>query len=338
MTFGYKCGWFAVRTRSSDRVATTFLTRPTSIDLDAGCREVYRGGIFVTRPERGWVLVGSNQFESVDDVRDQLEQLSRTFGEAQFFTSDRVIGRLGFARAKAGAIVRAFHEVDGEEDVDEGKPARDENAAFAKGRDEDGLMTLARTWSVDPTKLRGHSTGLVEAPEPKPPATPARVPAPCRLAIGKRAPAFSLGGTRLSHYAGKPVVLVFYPNRRSQLWMGATNVLEAFQCALSRFERLGAVVIGICDDANTDHRTSHEVDVDFCCLVDRQRKAIDAYGAWGESWTRTGSAETNVLRSTVLIDAGGKVRRIWRDHLLLIARDAREHVNEVVAAVRGLER
>jgi hypothetical protein len=164
-TFGYKCAWFAVASGAIKPVADTLLRAPKEIDWDEGCDEAYGGGRLVTPPTNGWVLVASTRYHELvqphASFRDTLERLSKQFGEAQFFATDRVIGLLGYGLARKGKLVRAFGELDGDRYLDEGAPTPAELTAFRRGRDEETLMKLAGAWSVDPQTLRHHRTGMV---------------------------------------------------------------------------------------------------------------------------------------------------------------------------------
>jgi peroxiredoxin Q/BCP len=56
---------------------------------------------------------------------------------------------------------------------------------------------------------------------------------------------------------------------------------------------------------------------------------LEAYGAWGEK-SMYGRTFEGVLRTTVLIDATGRIARIWRG----VKVDG--HADEVLAAARAL--
>ncbi|HEX2686637.1 MAG TPA: redoxin domain-containing protein, partial [Kofleriaceae bacterium] len=67
------------------------------------------------------------------------------------------------------------------------------------------------------------------------------------LEVGKKAPAFTLessdgGKVKLSDYAGKNVVLYFYPRDNTP---GCTVEANEFNAALPALKKLGTVVLGV---------------------------------------------------------------------------------------------
>jgi peroxiredoxin Q/BCP len=56
---------------------------------------------------------------------------------------------------------------------------------------------------------------------------------------------------------------------------------------------------------------------------------LEAYGAWGEK-SMYGRTFQGILRTTVLVGADGRIRKIWR-HVKVDG-----HADEVLAAVRAL--
>lgn len=330
MTFGYKCAWFAVRSRAIEPVANEMLEHPTSIAWSAGCAAAYEGDRFVTPPTRGWVLIASTAFFDLvqgGDLRAELERLSSQFGEAQFFATDRVIGLVGYGRARHGKLLRAFGELDGAVSVDQGRAGVDEKRVFRAGRDEDTVMALAGAWSVDPQTLR-HATGMTTG-APAPVAAGKR-----RIAVGKKAPAFDLryavgGNVKSSALAGRPYVLHFYA-------ASVPSTARAFQAQLAAFEKLGTVVLGVSDDREEVTRnryTSHDPVIDTLIADVRM---LGVYGAWGEHATwdawRGEQPVIGVLRSTVLVGNDGVVVDRWTD-----ITDIQQHVADVLAAAKALE-
>jgi peroxiredoxin Q/BCP len=130
------------------------------------------------------------------------------------------------------------------------------------------------------------------------------------LHTGDRAPAFSLSddeGRTVSNETlrGKTYVLYFYPKDDTP---GCTKEACSFNDNLTQFERLGVPVIGVSRDSATSHRAfKQKYELHFPLLSDADRKTHRAYGAWGD---RPGRGE-GVIRSTFVIDTGGKVKRAW---------------------------
>ena len=130
---------------------------------------------------------------------------------------------------------------------------------------------------------------------------------------GKKAPAFSLkdqhGTThRLSDYAGRPVVVYFYPKDDTP---GCTKESCAFEENLPTFEKARAAVFGvsILDEASKA-RFAAKHDLTFPLLADVDHAVAEKYGVWQER-SMYGRTFMGVARTTYLIGADGKVARRW---------------------------
>lgn len=149
---------------------------------------------------------------------------------------------------------------------------------------------------------------------------------------GKKAPAFSLndqnGKThRLSDYAGRPVVLYFYPKDDTS---GCTAEACAFRDNLSRFKPTKAAILGvsILDEASKA-RFAEKHDLNFPLLADPDHEVAEKYGVW-QKRSLYGRSFMGVARTTYLIDAKGKVARRWDK----VKVDG--HADEVLQAVNEL--
>ncbi|MFO7308663.1 MAG: thioredoxin-dependent thiol peroxidase [Pseudomonadota bacterium] len=149
---------------------------------------------------------------------------------------------------------------------------------------------------------------------------------------GDKAPDFCLpaaGGTevRLSDMTGKKVVVYFYPKDDTS---GCTKEAIAFNALRNEFEAADTHVVGISADSVARHdrfRAKHDLAITLAS--DEDRKAIEAYGAWGEK-TMYGRKFMGILRSTFLIGRDGRIARIWRN----VKVDG--HADEVLATARAL--
>ena len=149
---------------------------------------------------------------------------------------------------------------------------------------------------------------------------------------GAIAPPFSLprdggGSVSLADYAGKKLVLFFYPRADTP---GCTREAIDFTRLESAFADEGAAVLGISADAvkaQESFRNKHQLSVPL--ISDEQHEMLDAYGAWGEK-SMYGRSFLGILRTTVLIGADGRVAKIWRN----VRVDG--HADEVLAAARQL--
>jgi len=131
-----------------------------------------------------------------------------------------------------------------------------------------------------------------------------------QLGPGDVAPRFSLpdqDGKPVSSEAlkGKPAVVYFYPADDTA---GCTTEACQFNDNLQQFQQIGVPVIGISpDDTGSHFKFRKKYGLTFELLSDPGHQTMAAYGAWGE---RPGRGE-GVIRSTVLLDPDGTVRRAW---------------------------
>ena len=131
---------------------------------------------------------------------------------------------------------------------------------------------------------------------------------------GKKAPAFTLENeksekVRLTDFAGKWVVLTFYPKDDTP---GCTIEAQDFTRDLKQFEKLGATVLGCSPDSVESHQKFiRKYKLSISLLSDPSHKMMSRYNAWGEK-NMYGKITEGVIRSTVLIDPKGKVAKHWR--------------------------
>ena len=130
---------------------------------------------------------------------------------------------------------------------------------------------------------------------------------------GSKAPAFSLvdqdgKAHRLKDYAGRPVVLYFYPKDDTP---GCTTEACAFRDAQPDFGKVDAVVLGVSVlDTKSKAKFAAKHGLNFPLLADEDHAVADAYGAWQEK-SMYGRKYMGVARITYLIGPAGKVARRW---------------------------
>jgi peroxiredoxin Q/BCP len=152
------------------------------------------------------------------------------------------------------------------------------------------------------------------------------------LTEGAAAPAFRLprdGGNTvsLSDYAGKKLVLFFYPRADTP---GCTKEAMDFTRLQQGFAESNTAVLGVSGDslkAQESFRNKHELKIPL--ISDEKHEMLGAYGAWGEK-SMYGRTFQGVLRTTVLIGIDGRVMRIWR-HVRVDG-----HADEVLAAAKAV--
>ncbi|MCC3751860.1 MAG: thioredoxin-dependent thiol peroxidase [Halorhodospira halophila] len=150
---------------------------------------------------------------------------------------------------------------------------------------------------------------------------------------GQPAPDFTLSDAdgkhvTLSALRGQPVVVYFYPKDETP---GCTKEACAFRDIWADSQETGAAVLGISpDDAASHQRFRDRHELPFTLLSDPDKEVMSRYGAWGEK-NMYGRKSMGVIRSTVLIDAEGVVRKHWRR-----VSKAEAHPHKVLEALQQL--
>ena len=132
------------------------------------------------------------------------------------------------------------------------------------------------------------------------------------LEVNTKAPAFTLqdkdgNAVRLSDFAGKKVVLYFYPRDNTP---GCTRQACAFAAAYDAFREQDIVVIGISKDSVASHQKFAEKhNLPFILLSDPELQAIQAYDVWKEK-KLYGKVSMGVVRTTYIIDESGRIEHV----------------------------
>jgi len=133
------------------------------------------------------------------------------------------------------------------------------------------------------------------------------------LTPGAPAPDFKLQGPsgpiRLADFAGKPLVVYFYPKDDTT---GCTKEAQDFTALAPEFEKAGVALLGVSKDSLASHaKFTAKYDLAVPLASDPEGRMIEAYGSWVEK-NMYGRKYMGIERSTFLIDASGKLARIWR--------------------------
>jgi len=155
---------------------------------------------------------------------------------------------------------------------------------------------------------------------------------PIQLNIGDKAPDFDLprdGGerVRLADFAGKPLVIYFYPKDDTT---ACTTESITFTALSADFAKLGVALLGVSPDTVKSHDKfvkKHALSVPLAS--DEEKTMAMAYGVWREK-SMYGRTYMGVVRSTFLIDADGRIAAIW-DKVKVAG-----HAEAVLAAAREL--
>jgi peroxiredoxin Q/BCP len=146
---------------------------------------------------------------------------------------------------------------------------------------------------------------------------------------GERAPVFDSiadDGSKcaLNDYAGKNVILYFYPKANTP---GCTNEATEFRDRMPKFQALNTAIVG-CSADSTESQTKFKkkYNLNFPLLADTDRNVIQAYDA-ARTKSFLGKSFLGIARITYWIGADGTIRRIWEKVT------AKGHAAEVLAAV-----
>lgn len=132
------------------------------------------------------------------------------------------------------------------------------------------------------------------------------------LEVGIKAPDFTLQDQNgnmvsLSDFAGKRVVLYFYPKDNTP---GCTRQACAFAGTYAEFQKRGIQVIGVSKDSVASHlKFAQKYDLPFVLLADPELQAIQAYDVWKEK-KLYGKVSMGVVRTTYIIGADGKIEAV----------------------------
>ncbi len=127
------------------------------------------------------------------------------------------------------------------------------------------------------------------------------------------APAFSLPSTSgktvsTKDLRGRRFVLYFYPQDDTP---GCTREACGFRDNMARLGTAKAAVFGVSKDGIASHQKfKAKYGLPFELLSDEGNVVARKYGAFGQKMMY-GKAVTGVIRSTFLIDAEGKIERMW---------------------------
>ncbi|MEE4349950.1 MAG: thioredoxin-dependent thiol peroxidase [Pacificimonas sp.] len=150
---------------------------------------------------------------------------------------------------------------------------------------------------------------------------------------GDPAPDFELaaeGGEtlKLSDYAGKKLVLYFYPKDDTP---GCTKQAVGFTAHGEDFAAADTEVIGVSKDSLAKHekfRAKHDLGIKLGS--DPDGEVIEKYGSWVEK-SMYGRTYMGIDRSTFLIGRDGRIAEVWRKVRV------KGHVEKVLEAAQALD-
>jgi peroxiredoxin Q/BCP len=133
------------------------------------------------------------------------------------------------------------------------------------------------------------------------------------LSVGRKAPAFTLtdqdgSKVRLADYAGKKVVVYFYPKADTP---GCTQQSCNLRDAMPDLKELEAVVLGISPDPPAKQKKfADKYGFGFPLLADEDHAVAEKYGVWAEK-SMYGKKYMGIVRSAFVIDEAGKLTGVF---------------------------
>jgi peroxiredoxin Q/BCP len=152
------------------------------------------------------------------------------------------------------------------------------------------------------------------------------------LDVGDQAPDFTLptdggGKVSLKKLKGNPIVIYFYPKDDTP---GCTMEAKDFAAQHKKFVKAGAAVVGISKDSVKRHDNfKKKYGLPFMLASDEDGVVCGAFGVWVQK-KLYGREYMGIERATFLIDAKGKIARIW--HKVKV----KGHADEVLEAIGEL--
>ena len=114
---------------------------------------------------------------------------------------------------------------------------------------------------------------------------------------------------RVSDFAGKQLVVSFYPKDRPT---GCTAEACSLRAGLDELAAAGYAVVGVSADSEASHqRFKLKQQLNFPLIADVDKALIKQFGAWGEK-KMAGRVYMGIIRTTFVIGGDGIVERVIR--------------------------
>ena len=128
---------------------------------------------------------------------------------------------------------------------------------------------------------------------------------------------------RLSQYAGKKLVLYFYPKDSTS---GCTTEACNLRDNYAALRRAGYEVVGVSVDSAASHQkfiAKHELP--FPLIADTEKTLVETFGVWGEK-SMYGRKYMGTFRTTFIINEEGIVERIFQPKEIKV----KEHAEQIL--------
>ncbi|MCR4613137.1 MAG: thioredoxin-dependent thiol peroxidase [Bacteroidaceae bacterium] len=129
---------------------------------------------------------------------------------------------------------------------------------------------------------------------------------------------------RLSDFAGRKLVLYFYPKDNTS---GCTAEACSLRDRHRDLQQAGYEVVGVSKDTAASHQKFKEKhELPFPLIADVDHTLLEAMGAWGEK-NMYGKKTMGTIRTTFIIDETGHIERIWTGKQV----KTKEHADQILA-------
>lgn len=130
---------------------------------------------------------------------------------------------------------------------------------------------------------------------------------------------------RLSQFAGKKVILYFYPKDSTS---GCTAEACSFRDEYQPLRQAGYEVIGVSVDSEASHQKFiQKNDLPFTLIADTDKRLVEEFGVWGEK-KMYGRTYMGTFRTTFIINEEGIIERIFTPKEI----KTKEHAQQVLKA------
>ena len=132
----------------------------------------------------------------------------------------------------------------------------------------------------------------------------------------------------LSSYAGKKIVLYFYPKDNTS---GCTAEACSLRDNYSALKKAGYEVIGVSIDSEASHRKFIEKhQLPFTLIADTEKSLVSEMGVWGEK-SMCGRKYMGTLRTTFVADETGTITHIFTPKQI----NTKTHAQQVLKAIKN---
>ena len=149
------------------------------------------------------------------------------------------------------------------------------------------------------------------------------------IQVGDKVPPFSVSDDRgntksLSDYAGKKLVVFFYPKANTP---GCTAEAYDLRDHYKELQDAGYSLLGVSADTEKSQRNfSEKFEFPFPLLADVDKEVINAFGVWGQKQFM-GKEYDGIHRKTFIIDENGTVERV------IDKVKTKEHASQILETV-----